>query len=281
MAVDGKISPQRLQEAKMEALSVSVSSVLEKAKKAAGSQLSPSVEHNLPAKRDQTGFPVLFDRECDLEIPSQLLSSWTPENGEREIIRELKPAERLNLNGRARALTEALQPYSEQETNRVEAELAAMFNGFRSMRQQGADVVGTIEITRRVLREFPVWAIAKGCMKIAQDRAELNARFAPNDAEIYRVVAEIVRHFRKTLAKVKSVLTAQIEKPEPKRPTLAEIEAMLGRKIIDDDHRERMRVAAMGDGRHAQRVMVDLAERKRAKEAATYPHQPPKPAENK
>jgi hypothetical protein len=176
---------------------------------------------SLPAKRDADGLSVAFDRECDLEMPRCLFSAWIPDAGQREIVRALTAGERAKLDTRAVALEQALTPYLPDEGHRVSAEIAAMFGGFRAMRQLGEDIAATVEITRRVLRQFPLWAIAKGCMLIAQGCCGLDRRYAPNDAEIYEVMAEIVRPYREALQRVLALLSAPVEEPKPSSPTYA------------------------------------------------------------
>jgi hypothetical protein len=108
----------------------------------------------------------------------------------------------------------------------VEAEIAAMFSGFRTMCQQGEDAEPLVEVTKRVLREFPLWAIAQGCLRMAKGKAGLDRRYAPNDTEVFPVVEEIVRPYRRRLETVKALLAAPVEDtgPEAPKPSREELE---------------------------------------------------------
>jgi hypothetical protein len=59
-----------------------------------------------------------------------------------------------------------------------------------------------------VLREFPLWAIEQACLEIARGKAGLDRRFAPNDAEIAAVVADIVAIHRIHLKDVRGLIRA-------------------------------------------------------------------------
>jgi len=239
--------------------------VLEVAK---ASQPSPS---NVPAKRGAEIAPAWFDRETDVEMPNRLFSAWQSALGPRQVRRALTVSERGKLEARAAALSAGLIPFSRDQEGLVDAEIAAMFNGFRSMRQQGEDVAFTVEVTRRVLREFPLWAIAEGCMAIAQRRAvtnpPLDARWPPNDGQIFEVVAGVVKHHRKALSTVTALLEATVEPPAPPRQEPPE---------QGEQYPQWMRAADLGplenmappDGKHAQRVMADIEARKAQRTAA-------------
>lgn len=181
------------------------------------------------------------------------------------IVRELTPAERTNLTNRATELRAALWGYVPGERDDVEASIAAMFGGFRSMRQEGAAAEGLVAITAAVLRDFPAWAIARGCMKVSRNEAGLDPRWPPNDTEIYGVVAAVVQEYRKTLDIVEGLLAAPVEvretlsaptiAPNDVQPTGAEPNAPLFERHP-------------ADGRHAARVAADIAARKNRAGAA-------------
>ena len=209
--------------------------------------------------------PVKFDRECDIDLPKRLFSSWIPDEGPRAIVRQLEPSERALLEMRATALQIALQPFGEDLA--VEADVAAMFSGFRFMRQRGEDVGTTVHITLAVLREFPAWAIRKACLSIAQDRANLNEKFAPNDAEIYGVAEDIVRLYREHHRQANALLSAPVEPPiVPRRPTKDKLEELLGRPIGEPKTGPHAH-SIPTDGNHAKRIAADLAARKARNEA--------------
>lgn len=220
------------------------------------SQGSPSSAPALPATTTEE--PALFDHACDLELP-RLLSAWIPDYGPREIRRALTPAERAAVLARATTLQFSLTGYLDGECNAVEADIAAMFGGFRAMRQQGDDAEATVAATAGVLRGFPAWAIRQGCLKIARNQAGLNRRYAPNDTEVFTVIDDIVKDYRKRLAMAETLLAAPVASPR-KLPALSEIKPN-GIQPVGAQPDARL-VEPVNDGKHAARVAVDLARRR-------------------
>lgn len=228
-------------------------------------QASPDSRSNMPAiptRTDGENLPALFDPECDRVIPDRVFSGWVPSDGPRAIVRHLRPAERAKVEARAIALRNAVTAHHVSENRKVRAELAAMLGGFRAMRQQGDDALAMIEVTARVVREFPLWAIAKGCMEIAQNKASLDPRWPPNDDQVYAVVTGIVALYRKHLKIAEALLVAPLEEQDPPRPARADVEATLGRSVTTPAKPDQPAPEAPHDGKHAQRVMADLAARK-------------------
>jgi len=133
----------------------------------------------------------------------------------------LTDAERSELQAHEARLAEALTPFVPSEETRVRASLAAMFSGFRSMRQEHDDALDVVRITTTILREFPAWAIAQGCLAVIQGKTKLDRRFAPNDSEIYDVVAEVVRYGRKRLEITRAMLAARSTE-RPAKPAMRE-----------------------------------------------------------
>jgi hypothetical protein len=190
-----------------------------------------------------------------------LLSPWIPAHGDREIRRALTTDERGLVAVRSAALRAGLTGYAAAEHAAVKAQIAAMLGGFRSMRQQDDDAERLVEVTAGVLREFPLWAITRGCLKIARNRAGLDRRFAPNDAEIFGVVSEEVRSYRRTLVTAEALLIARVEAPPAPKLTREEIEAKLGRPLPVGRVDKPKSQPLPGDGKHAARVAADLASR--------------------
>ena len=199
------------------------------------------------AALDADGLPVRFDRLVDL-LPRRLVC-FRPESGPVELWREMRPDERGPLEARAAALDLALRPFREDQVTDVEASIGAMLAGFRSMRQQGEAVEDVVVITRAVLREFPAWAIAQGCLKIARHETRSDPRFAPNDAEIVEVVRNVVKPYREALDAATALLGAVVQSGETARGSTV---------------RERPQPSPLlvGDGKHAHRVAAELAARK-------------------
>jgi hypothetical protein len=195
--------------------------------------------------------------ERDIVLPR--LICWKPDHGPCELRRALTDTERGRLLAHSITLAHALAPFTPADEMQVRASLGAMFGGFRSMRHQGEDVVATTEITLAILREFPGWAIAEGCLRIVQGRAKLDRRFAPNDAEIFDAVQEVVRWDRKRLETSQILLAAQVpiarraETPAHGRPPSGRLAAV---------------TAWPSDGNRAARVAADLAARKASRDDA-------------
>lgn len=239
--------------------------------RAAASQPSREIAPNLPVELDDSGLPVGFSRELDADLPRRLYSTWKPVSGDRAIIRALRADEQLKLEGRAKALEVVLLPFGDDEVDAVESEIGAMFSGFRSMRQQGDDVEAIVAVTRRVVREFPSWAIAKACLLIAQNKAEiegrrLDRRYAPNDDEIYLVVEGVVKLRKDALKSAKALLAAPVEMPSPPR-------AVDGPEIPFPQKPSQLPPVDQVRSGYASRVMADL-ELRRARRESTDPPKP-------
>src|SRR5580692_7086456 len=113
------------------------------------SRLTRRTELARRARRDGSGLPLLTEPADKLTD----LVTWRPtESLPWRLRRQLTAAERGDLEVRAAALEEALEAFDDDDVPAVESDLGAMFNGIRSMRQQGADVAYTVEITRTMLR---------------------------------------------------------------------------------------------------------------------------------
>jgi hypothetical protein len=179
-----------------------------------------------PAKKTAEGLPVKFDQEADYEIPRRLFSAFKPAVGHREIKRNMRADERVVIEARGAALELALQPFDPSaDRTTVNASIAAMLGGFRSMRQEGEDLQSVATVTRAVLREFPAWAITQGCLKIARRETKIDPRYAPNDSQIHEVVQAIVAPYRENMEMAQSLLAASVEQSPKPRPTYDELMA--------------------------------------------------------
>jgi hypothetical protein len=228
----------------------------------------------LPAKLRPDGLPVWVDKETDIEIPRAIFENWIPVHGPRAIVRALTPTEHAKVDSRAVALENALKPFGDEDRHAVRASINGLFSGFRSMRQQGDDARAVVDVTVAVLREFPAWAITQACGRIVRGDTELDRRFAPNDTELYDVVASIVKMYRDAHKTAVALLSAPIAAPLPtptakSRPSADEIEAKLGRPLIGRPPSGQMAsVPLPGDGNHAKRIAEDLARRRARNEQA-------------
>jgi hypothetical protein len=193
------------------------------------------------AKRSTDGLPVRFDKDADLEIPRRTVC-WRPDSGPLGLRRDLRPDERGTLEARAAALELALEPFKPAERSGLKAGVAAMFGGFRSMRQQGDDIDAVVTVTLAVLREFPAWAVRAACLKIARRETRCDPRFAPNDAEIADVVGGLVKPYKEALDGAQAVLAAEV--------------SVDVRRVVAPSP-----PPSAGDGKHGARVKADLARR--------------------
>lgn len=201
--------------------------------------------------------PAFLDQVCDVDLPLRLPSARDLAGRPAVIWRPLAGDERAMLEGRAAALRAGLAGYSGGVIHLVDAALGAMLGGFRSMRQEGAEVSAILEVLRGVLAPFPLWAIERGCLAIARGETGLDKRFAPNDAEICGMVAGIVRPYRKTLATIEALLAASVEPPEARRAL-----GQAPRPVSRGDGRFTL----PGDGKHVERVAAELAAGKAVRE---------------
>ena len=195
----------------MERLGKPAKRVLAKTVDKAASPASPSQGLVAGARRGSDGLPVLYDSECDTMIPQRVWSTWKEEGKPRELIRDLTTAEYQCLLARAQALGAALEPFPEEQHDEIEKSLAAMFGGFRSMRQTGQAALDTIDITLAVLRNFPAWAITRACLKIARGEVGLDDRYPPNDAQIHAIVEAIVKRYAEARDKITLLMSAPVE----------------------------------------------------------------------
>lgn len=172
-----------------------------------------SITSSLPAIK--TDVPPAAECEWCVDIARRVFSPWIPEVGPRELRRHLTGIERGLLDARANALRASLVPYSPEERRKVQGMLAAMLGGFRNAKQRGEGAETMVEVTAAVLRDFPVWVIAETCIRIAQNKAGLDARFPPNDSEIHTVCERILLPYRRQLGEAEALLKAAVEKPKP------------------------------------------------------------------
>jgi hypothetical protein len=203
----------------MRTIGTAVTRVVAQTGPAAASPAPRSSMPALPAKPDPNGIPVRLDRECDIELPRQLFAAWIPDTGPRAVMRALSAEERAKIEARATALEDALKPFTRNDEHAVRASINGLFGGYRAMRQQGQDARAVVDVTMAVLREFPAWAIAQALRKVVCGETKLDRRFAPNDTEIFDVVAGVVRLYRENLRQAKALRDAPVDEPPPRGPS--------------------------------------------------------------
>lgn len=207
--------------------------------------------------------PPLDDPECDRIIPDRLVS-FRSAIGAWELRRAISDDEYAKVYGRLIAIECALVPFSLADRDRVDLALNALLMGFRNQRRQGEDAdTATVGVLRVVLRDYPAWAIEETWLRIARQESWLDPHWVPSDAEIAAVAKEVVTPYRARRGAIKALLAAKVALPEPPHPTLAEIEAKLGRPVSKmTAAKEVPDPPPSHDGKHAERVEADLAARR-------------------
>lgn len=156
--------------------------------------------------------PPLLDKTADFEIPQRVWSNWIPAVGKREVVRALRADEYTAVKNRIQQLTDGMHPFTLAEVSTVKASLAAMLGGYRAMRNETNDnAEGSVEILCAVLRDFPAWVIVEACLKISRNAADTSEKFAPNNAEIANVCAEVEAPYIKALKQALDLINAPVE----------------------------------------------------------------------
>jgi hypothetical protein len=128
----------------------------------------------------------------------------------------LTSEERNALEGRRDELEGIVQPNGERDVNRIVLAITDMFGGFPSMRQRDDDaVVARVDGARRVLSEFPAWAIERGCLGLQMNGVWRDGKFErqwpPSDAEIVAAVRDAARLYADTYHSAVALLSATVE----------------------------------------------------------------------
>lgn len=213
--------------------------------------------------------PTLFDREADRVIPDRVLA-WIGSDGVAEIRRPLTDAERAALERRASDLHRALVPWSNADRRQLEGELALMLGGFATMqRLDEIAAKGLVAQYLQLTRDRPFWAVVQVCRKIRIGDAGLPTQYCPNEAEFNSVLRRVVSPYERQLLQARRVLEAKVQPPPPLKLTRTELEAKLGRPLPQTVASNEVKSTPMpiGDGKHAERVLADLAARKARREA--------------
>jgi hypothetical protein len=160
--------------------------------------------------------PHVMNHRTDVEIPRKVLSGWIETGKPRQIRRELAPDERNALELRRDELAPAVQPYGDRDVNRVALALTDMFGGFPSMRARNDEaVMARIDGARRVLAEFPAWAIENACAYIQANGVWRDGAFdrqwPPSDAEIIQETRQKFRLYADQHRSAVALLSATVE----------------------------------------------------------------------
>lgn len=160
--------------------------------------------------------PPVSNRYTDVEIPLSTWSAWHEAGKPRELCRALTAAERSALEARLDELLSVVQPCGDRDVNRVALSLTDMFGGFPSLRHRDDEaVIARIDGARRILMEFPVWAIEKACRKIQMNGVWRDGKFdrqwPPSDAEIAAAVRDEARLYADQHRQAIALLSATVE----------------------------------------------------------------------
>jgi hypothetical protein len=152
----------------------------------------------------------------DVEIPRSAWSAWHEAGKLRELRRPLTDGERQALTARRAELAPWVSGYHDSELDEVALALTYMFASFRSMRQTGPETVAQVDSSRRILAEFPCWAIEKACRSIQANGVWRDGAFdrqwPPSDAEIVATVRQETRLYGDTHRTMIALLEATVEK---------------------------------------------------------------------
>jgi hypothetical protein len=123
--------------------------------------------------------------------------------------------ERQALIARRNELAPWVEGYHESELDEVALALTDMFASFRSMRQTGNETVAQVDATRRILTQFPCWAIEKACRSIQTNGVWRNEAFdrqwPPSDSEIVAAVRDESRLYADQHRSAVALLAATVQ----------------------------------------------------------------------
>lgn len=164
--------------------------------------------------------PPVRNRVTDVDIPRAAWSTWKEDGKDRQLRRALTAEERAALEARRDELAPAVVPHASRDVDRVALALTDMFGGFPSMRQRDdASVVARLDGARRVMEEFPAWAIEKACATIQQNGiwrvqdgfGKFDRHWPPSDAEIVAEVWDKLRLYGDQHRSAVELLEAAVE----------------------------------------------------------------------
>lgn len=224
----------------------------------------------VPITRSEN-LPAVFDREADRTIPDRVLA-WVGSDGVAELRRPLTAAERQIVERRVGLLRRVLAPSPKAERNRLEGEMSLMLGGFTVM-QKIAEVAARDLVAQylQLSRDQPFWAIVEACRMVRSGKAGLPVQYCPNELEFNTIIRRLVSDYERRLIAAQRLLDARVQPPPAPKLTREEIEAKLGRAFGARASSEpQAPPVSPGDGRHAERVLADLAARQdRCATAAT------------
>lgn len=175
----------------------------------------------VPAARvDPNNLPAPYDRDVDLLIPRAVWCAHKIDGEPRRLRRALTVTERQSLERRIGELEPALKPYLPAEVDEVALALSDMLAGFAGSQRSGMDVVGKVDGLRRLLAQFPMWAVREACLRMRMDGYEVQdgnggkrkeRHWAPADGEVIEAVRAVVRQRAEALASARALLIAEVD----------------------------------------------------------------------
>jgi hypothetical protein len=210
--------------------------------------------------------PVPFDSEADRSIPDRVLM-WTGNDSVAELRRPLTLEERTKLERRDSELRSALAPWPQSSRDVLEAEVSLMLNFPANRGLDEITAMGFVAQYLQLTRDRPHWAIVKVCRMVRLGTAGLLTAYCPTEAQFNLLIEREVADYERQLARTQRILDAKVLPADPPKPTLAEIEARLGRPLGAAPAEVKAPASvAPSDGNHAARVLADIAARKAQRE---------------
>jgi hypothetical protein len=230
---------------------------------------SPAVTQvSIPILREDR-LPALFVPAVDRGIPDRVVMFW--ENGgvglgTPLLRRRLTDVEKSALEQRASELRNALVPWPESSRDMLLEELSGMLGAWPSMQRLDEETAMCMAAAYLwTVRERPHWAIIKACEMVRAGTAGLNPVYCPSEPEFNIIIGRRVAPYADALRRTQALIDAKVEASAPRKLTREEIEAKLGRPLGEAAPEPAKAPASrVGDGRHAERAMADLAARKAA-----------------
>jgi hypothetical protein len=160
--------------------------------------------------------PPVANRYTDVEIPRSAWSAWKEDGKPRQIRRPLSSEERNALELRRNEIAPVLAPHDARDVNRIALALTDMMGGYPSLRFRDDNAIaGRVDSVRRLLSDFPSWAIEKACREIHMNGVWRDGAFdrqwPPSDAELVDAVRQKSRLYRDTYNSAVELLTASVE----------------------------------------------------------------------
>lgn len=164
----------------------------------------------MPATKAPGATPRIFVWLTDREIPERVVSYYEAPLNRPVLRRPLADDERVALEQRAADLRASLAPCGEGARARVGGAISRMFNGYPNMqRRTDAEAVAILDGYFSTLRERPAWAIIEACQIVREGRFPEFRSFAPSEAALNRLVADVTAPYRAQLQAIDNILVAK------------------------------------------------------------------------